>query len=62
MSWSNVHLPSGWHLNWTKVPTPPSSREGPGRRLDIHSRQLPQDLRHNPAYDPNSLMWDRWLE
>lgn len=60
MSWEDVHLPHGWHLNPDQVPVPLVPATDRARLAEIQRchAQLPPDLREDPAYAEKSPYWD----
>lgn len=63
LSWPDINLPHGWHLNtnWVSVPTVPQSDHA--RAAEIRNRRaaLQPALRRDPDYALDSPMWDVWF-
>ena len=57
----DVHLPGGWHLNSKRVPVPPVPPRGEERTVEILRRRrlLPDYLRGDVQFHPQSEWWDR---
>lgn len=60
VSWPDMNLPHGRHLNPNRIPVPVVSAAGRARLAKTHCRrpQLPSDLLRDPTYAVESPNWD----
>jgi hypothetical protein len=61
--WPDVNFPGRWHLNSRRVPSPPVSRGGQERVLEIrrHRALMPPALQRDPTFAIELGAWDTFV-